>query len=82
MINYSRRYILISSYCQTDNAAPVDVVVVEQAASATPIKTRVAPDGMRYTWAEFESYFDADIAAAIWEAAEVVAAPELRPFLA
>jgi hypothetical protein len=51
-------------------------VVVEQAASATPIETRVAPDGVGYTWAEFESYFDADIAAAIWEAAEVVAAPE------
>ena len=46
MINYSRRYILISSYCQTDNAAPVDVVVVEHAASATPIETRLAPDGV------------------------------------
>ena len=51
-------------------------MVVEQAASATPIETRVAPDGVGYTWAEFESYFDADIAAAIWEAAEVDAAPE------
>ena len=49
---------------------------MEQAASATPIETRVAPDGVGYTWAEFESYFDADIAAAIWEAAEVDAAPE------
>jgi hypothetical protein len=29
-----------------------------------------------YTWAEFESYFDADIAAAIREAAEVDAARE------
>ena len=29
-----------------DNAAPVDVVVVEQVASATPIETRVAPDGV------------------------------------
>ena len=58
-----------------DNAAPVDVVV-EQAASATPIEMRVAPDGVGYTWAEFENYyFDADIAAAIWEAAEVDAAP-------
>ncbi len=67
--------------CQTDNAAPVDVVVVEQAASATPIETRVAPDGVGYTWAEFESYFDADIATAIWEAAEVDAAPEPTPIL-
>ena len=56
-------------------------MVVEQAASATPIETRVAPDGVGYTWAEFESYFDADIAAAIWEAAEVDAAPEPTPIL-
>ena len=54
-------------------------MVVEQAASATPIETRVAPDGVGYTWTEFESYFDADIAAAIWEAAEVDAAPEPTP---
>ena len=39
-------------------------MVVEQATSATPIKTRVAPDGVGYTWAEFESYLDANIAAA------------------
>ena len=31
---------------------------------------------MGYTWAEFESYFDADIAAAIREVAEVDAARE------
>ena len=37
---------------------------------------RVAPDGVGYTWAEFDSYFDADITAAIWEAAEVAAASE------
>ncbi len=36
---------------------------------------------MGYTWAEFESYFDAEIAAAIWEAAEVDAAPEPTPIL-
>ena len=65
----------------TDNA-PVDVVVVEQAARATPIETRVAPNGVGYTWAEFENYyFDADIAAAIWEAAAVDAAPEPTPIL-
>ena len=45
------------------------------------IETRVAPDGVGYTWAEFENYFDADIAAAIWEAAEVDAAPEPTPIL-
>ena len=56
-------------------------MVVEQAASETPIETRVAPDGVGYTWAEFESYFDADIAAAIWEAAEIDAAPEPTPIL-
>ena len=49
--------------------------VVEQAASATPIETRVALDGVGYTQAEFESNLDADVAAAIWEAAEVDAAP-------
>ena len=63
--------------CQTDYVAPVGVVVEhEHAASSTPIETRVAPDGVGYTWAEFENYFDADMAAVIWEAAEVVAAPE------
>ncbi len=56
-------------------------MVVEQAASATPTETRVAPDGFRYSWAEFENYFDADIAAAIWEAADVDAAPEPTPLL-
>ena len=60
-----------------DADAPIVVKPVEHAASATPIETRVAPDGVGYTWAEFESYyFDADMAAEIWEAAEVVAAPE------
>ena len=42
---------------------------------------RVAPDGVGYTWAEFESFFDANIAAAIWEAAEIDAAPEPTPIL-
>ena len=52
-------------------------MVVEQAASSTPIETRLTADGVAYSWAEFESYyFDADMAAEIWEAAEVVAAPE------
>lgn len=36
---------------------------------------------MGCSWAEFESYFDADIAVAIWEAAEVDAAPEPTPIL-
>lgn len=52
-------------------------MAVEQAASSTPIETRLTADGVAYSWAEFESYyFDADMAAEIWEAAEVVAAPE------
>ena len=68
--------------CQADYVAPVGVVVEhEHAASSTPIETRVAPDGVGYTWAEFESNLDADITAAIWEAAEVVAAPEPTPIL-
>ena len=64
-----------------DAAAPIVVKPVEQAASATPTETRVAPDGVGYTWTEFESYFDADIAAAIWEAVDVDAAPEPTPSL-
>ena len=28
-------------------------VLAEQSASSTPIETRVAPDGVGYTWAEF-----------------------------
>jgi hypothetical protein len=49
--------------------------VVEQAARST-IERRLGDDGVGYAWTEFESYFDVDIAAAIWEAAEVDAAPE------
>ena len=48
---------------------------VENAASSS-IETRVAPDGIAYSWTEFENYFDADMAAEIWEAAQVVAPPE------
>jgi hypothetical protein len=68
-IKYCRHNVLLSSYfCQTDNDAPVDVVV-EQAASSTPIETRFAADVVGYTWAEFESYFDANLAAEFWKAA-------------
>ena len=49
--------------------------MVEQAARST-IERRLGDDGVGYAWTEFESYFDVDIAAAIWEAAEVDAAPE------
>ena len=52
---------------------------MEQAASSTPIETRLAADGVGYTWAEFESYFDANLATEFWEAAQVVAAPEPAP---
>ncbi len=52
-------------------------MVVEQSTSATPIETRVAPDGVGYTWAEFaDYYFDVNLAAEIWAAAAVAAAPE------
>jgi hypothetical protein len=45
--------------------APVGVVVEhEHAASSTPIETRVAADGVAYSWAEFENYFDAETAGA------------------
>ena len=54
-------------------------MAVEQAASSTPIETRLTADGVAYSWAEFESYyFDADMAAEIWEAAEVVAGSIVR----
>ena len=69
--------------CQADYVAPVGVVVEhEHAASSTPIETRLAADGAAYSWAEFESYyFNADMAAEIWEAAEVDAVPEPTPIL-
>ena len=55
-------------------------VTVEHAASPTPIETRLADDGVGYTWAEFENfYFDAKLAAEIWEAVQVVAPPEPTP---
>ena len=37
---------------------------------------RFAPDGLRYSWAEFENYFDTDIAAEMWAVAQVAAASE------
>ena len=47
---------------------------MEHAASSS-IETRVASDGIAYSWAEFDNYFDADMAAEIREAAQVVAPP-------
>ena len=42
-----------------------------------PSRGASLPMGWGYSWAEFESYyFDTDMAAEIWEAAEVAAAPE------
>ena len=62
------------SFIKTEDAP---VFGAEQAATSTPIERRLGDDGVGYSWAEFESYyFDADMAAEIWEAAEVVAAPE------
>ena len=39
--------------CQTDSVAALGHVLAEQSASSTPIETRVAPDGVGNTWAEF-----------------------------
>ena len=39
------------------------VVRVENAVPCPP-ETRFAPDGLRYSWAEFENYFDAETAGA------------------
>ena len=57
-------------------------MAIEQTASPPTIESRVAADGMRYTWTEFMDYYDnADIATEMWEAAEVDAAPEPTPIL-
>ena len=39
------------------------IVRVENAVPCPP-ETRFAPDGLRYSWAEFENYFDAETAGA------------------
>jgi hypothetical protein len=66
---------LINTF-QTEAAAPV-FVAIEQAASPPTIESRVAADGMRYTWTEFMDYYDnADIATEMLEAAQDVAPPE------
>ena len=49
---------------------------VELAATAPPVETRLGDDGVRYTWAQFaDYYFDVDLAAEIWAAAQVAVAP-------
>ena len=68
----------VNSFYFPDAAAPIVVKPVEDAASSTPVETRLAADGVAYTWAEFESYyFDADMAAEIWDAAQVNASLDL-----
>jgi hypothetical protein len=42
-------------------------VGVEHAASSS-IETRVASDGIAYSWAEFDNYSDTDMATEIWKA--------------
>ena len=68
----SRNSICIAFYFHSFHSSAVPV---EHAASSS-IERRVAPDGIAYSWAEFDNYFDADMAAEIWEAAQVVAPPE------
>jgi len=77
MFNYSRHKCYHSyNTFQTEAVAPV-VVAIEQAASPPTIESRVAADGMRYTWTEFMDYYDnADIATEMWEAAQDVAPPK------
>jgi hypothetical protein len=50
----------MESICQTEDAP---VVRVENAVPCPP-ETRFAPDGLRYSRAEFENYFDAETAGA------------------
>ena len=75
--NYSRDSICIAFYFHSCHSSAVPV---EHAASSS-IERRVAPDGIAYSWAEFDNYFDADMAAEIWEAAQVVAPPRARAYL-
>ena len=57
------------SFIKTEDAP---VFGAEQAATSTPIERRLGDDGVGYSWAEFaDYYFDVDLAAAIWEAAEL-----------
>ena len=43
------------------------VVRAENATAFSP-ETRVAPDGIAYSWAEFDNYSDTDMATEIWKA--------------
>ena len=62
------------SFIKTEDAP---VFGAEQAATSTPIERRLGDDGVGYSWAEFaDYYFDVDLAAEIWAAAQVAAAPE------
>ena len=51
------------------------VVRAENATAFFP-ETRVAPDGIAYSWAEFDNYSDTDMATEIWKAAHVAVPPE------
>ena len=54
--------------------------MVEQAARST-IERRLGDDGVGYAWTEFVDYYDdVDVAAAIWDTAQVVVAPETPRF--
>jgi len=64
LFNYSRHNIIIDKYFSNRDSGPV-VVTIKQTASPPTIESRVAADGARFTWAEFDSYFDADVTAAM-----------------
>ena len=54
--------------------------MVEQAARST-IERRLGDDGVGYAWTEFVDYYDdVDVAAAIWDTAQIVVAPETPRF--
>jgi len=50
-------------------SAPVDVVCGGTGGQLNTHRDTLAADGVGYAWAEFESYFDANLAAEFWEAA-------------
>ena len=60
----SRNSICIAFYFHSFHSSAVPV---EHAASSS-IERRVAPDGIAYSWAEFDNYSDTDMATEIWKA--------------
>jgi hypothetical protein len=69
----SSQFLIVILALMIEAAAPVDEAA-EEAATSTPIETRLGDDGVGYTWEDFVDYYDdAETAVQMWEAAQVVA---------